>query len=283
MTHSSPLGQQTSYPTEYAPSILHAILRDGRRDVFFGYDTWCGFELSWCDSFGVPKVGLLRMTVDAKSTYITESKSLKLYLNSLNFMHFDSAQTLAATIQKDIANCIKHLPVIEIFDLSGQLLHQTNHHAAKQIDTPFLIAPPVGVCIDEMLTRYDEDDDVNTAHLMFSEHSEAIQYCFYSQLLRSNCPVTNQPDWGTLMVNICTKKALDYAAVLRYILSYRKHNGFHESCIEQVFMHFMQYLAPVQLSVLGNYTRRGGLDISPYRTSMPDFNDALAPIRLIRQ
>lgn len=274
------LGENTSYPRDYSPQLLFAIKRDiGRKEIYHktkikatalqqGFDIWQAFEVSWLNLQGVSKVALARIHVPADSPNIVESKSLKLYLNSLNFSRFCDVQSVAKTIQNDVSSCIGAQVLVQVFPL----------------DAPdFQIGQPVGECIDDVLDDGSQmvlTQDINSELLQGSQKSHTKEYRFYSHLLRSNCPVTNQPDWGTLSVVIRTEYLLDYKKILAYILSFRQHNGFHEQCVEQVFADFLRYFSPESLLVQANYTRRGGIDINPVRV----FNMALPTVeRLVRQ
>lgn len=289
------LGEQTTdYPTEYSPETLYPIARSMGRDAIgwqddkltVGVDWWQAFEISWLNPQGISQVAIARFSIPASSPFIVESKSLKLYLNSINFTEFASWNDVQALIAKDLSACLQADVQVALFGLNDDL---------NGDETALLIAQPEGVCIDEALA--DSTDKVAlTEHpdaslLSASEEIEASSksianegmqpYTFYSNLLRSNCPVTNQPDWGTLAVSITTDKPFNNASMLRYILSFRQHNGFHEQCVEQIFADLSQYYQPSELMVRAWYTRRGGIDINPCRVS--DIRLLPKPSRLIRQ
>ena len=289
------LGEQTTdYPTEYSPETLYPIARNLGRDVIgwqddklaVGVDWWHAFELSWLNAQGVSQVAIARFGIPASSPFIVESKSLKLYLNSINFTEFASWDEVQALIAKDLSSCVQAEVTVEIFSLNDDLDDKA---------TGLLIAQPEGVCIDEALANSSEkvaltehpdaslleskEDDNNVASNNTAEVAQP--YTFYSNLLRSNCPVTNQPDWGTLAVSITSDKAFDEASMLRYILSFRQHNGFHEQCVEQIFADLSKHYEPSELMVRAWYTRRGGIDINPCRVS--DIKLLPQPSRLIRQ
>ena len=247
-----------------------------------GVDWWHAFELSWLNAQGVSQVAIARFAVPASSPFIVESKSLKLYLNSINFTEFASWDEVQALIAKDLSSCVQA-------EVTAQLFGLDDKHSG------LLIAQPEGVCIDEALANSSEkvaltehpdaslleskEDDNNVASNNTAEVAQP--YTFYSNLLRSNCPVTNQPDWGTLAVSITSDKAFDEASMLRYILSFRQHNGFHEQCVEQIFADLSKHYEPSELMVRAWYTRRGGIDINPCRVS--DIKLLPQPSRLIRQ
>ena len=286
------LGEQTTdYPTEYSPETLYPIARSIGRDAIgwqddklkVGVDWWQAFELSWLNSQGISQVAIARFGIPASSPFIVESKSLKLYLNSINFTEFSGWDGVQALIAKDLSACVQAEVTVELFDLNDDL----NDKA-----TGLLIAQPEGVCIDEALANSSEKVALtehpdasllakNESDLRDSEKEVGKNFSFYSNLLRSNCPVTNQPDWGTLAVSISSEKPVNTANMLRYILSFRQHNGFHEQCVEQIFADLSQYYQPSTLMVRAWYTRRGGIDINPCRVS--DMSLLPKPSRLIRQ
>ena len=283
------LGEQTTdYPTEYSPETLYPIARSMGRDVIgwhteqltLGVDWWQAFEMSWLNTQGISQVAIARFGIPASSPCIVESKSLKLYLNSINFTEFATWEDVRVLIAKDLSACVQADVTVELFGLEDDI-------------SSLLIAQPEGVCIDNALVN-------STEKVTLCEHPDASllqdqtqvddsnleggkpqPYTFYSNLLRSNCPVTNQPDWGTLAVSITTDKPFNNANMLRYILSFRQHNGFHEQCVEQIFADLSQYYAPSKLMVRAWYTRRGGIDINPCRVS--DIGLMPKPTRLIRQ
>ncbi|MFA9485487.1 NADPH-dependent 7-cyano-7-deazaguanine reductase QueF [Moraxella haemolytica] len=273
------LGETTSYPKTYDPSILYPISRQlGRNEiikdvgfdkVYHGVDMWQAFELSWLSPIGVSQVAMARLFIPADSPNIVESKSLKLYLNSLNFTKFSTADELKATLQKDLSVCVGADVAVEIIGLDGSELN---------------IAKPMGVCIDGALDDVNEElvltDDIDSSFLKNTKRGKLTTHQFYSNLLRSNCPVTNQPDWGVVQIEMTSDHQVDFGNVLKYILSFRQHNGFHEQCVERIFADMMTYFQPTSLRVLANYTRRGGIDINPVRV----FNSEVGQIgRVVRQ
>ncbi|WP_201553221.1 NADPH-dependent 7-cyano-7-deazaguanine reductase QueF [Psychrobacter immobilis] len=288
------LGEQTTdYPTEYSPETLYPIARSMGRDVIgwqddnlmVGIDWWQAFEMSWLNQQGISQVAIARFGIPASSPFIVESKSLKLYLNSINFTEFASWDAVQTLITKDLSACVQAEVQVELFGLNDDL-----HNKASGL----LVAQPEGVCIDDALANSSEkvalcehpdasllssDKDLNSSSIL--ENTGTEPYIFYSNLLRSNCPVTNQPDWGTLAVLMTSNKTVDEAGMLRYILSFRQHNGFHEQCVEQIFADLSQYYEPSELMVRAWYTRRGGIDINPCRVS--DITLLPKPSRLIRQ
>ncbi len=285
------LGEQTTdYPTQYSPETLYPIARSiGRNAIGWqddklqvGMDWWHAFEISWLNTQGISQVAMARFSIPATSPYIVESKSLKLYLNSINFTKFASWQEVQTLIAKDLSACVQADVEVEFIALDD--LHSN--------ESELLITQPNGICIDNALA--DSKDKVGLTIHPDASLLEGLQassddteqkaeqpFTFYSNLLRSNCPVTNQPDWGTLEVTITSMRAVNHASILRYILSFRQHNGFHEQCVEQIFADLSQYYQPSELMVRAWYTRRGGIDINPCRVS--DLSLLPKPSRLIRQ
>lgn len=274
------LGQSTSYPKTYAPDMLYPIPRAlGRANLALpadalsiGMDWWQVFEMSWLNSHGISQVAMARLAIPATSDYIVESKSLKLYFNSLNFTEFDNQQAVKAAVEKDLSACLKTDVTIEIFEVN--------------IANSLPISAPQGDCIDNALDNSDKKiaivSDVDPSSLTIAHQGASVSQLqiLHSHLLRSNCPVTNQPDWGTLEIQI-DSQPIDQAGLLEYILSFRQHNGFHEQCVEQIFSDLTQAFAPKTLMVRAWYTRRGGIDINPCRVS--DISLLPPPSRLNRQ
>lgn len=276
------LGENTSYSKTYDPSILFPISRQIGRDEIIketgfifnevntkGVDVWQAFELSWLNPVGVSQVAMARFIIPATSPNIVESKSLKLYLNSLNFTKFNDINDVKNTIEQDLSHCVGVPIRVQII---------------KLIDDDLTITQPIGICIDGVLDECGDDielaDDIDNGFLKNAKQGELKNHQFYSNLLRSNCPVTNQPDWGTVQIDVATEYDLDFKNLLKYILSFRQHNGFHEQCVERIFADLMVYFTPHSLKVSANYTRRGGIDINPVRV----FNMPMGEVgRLIRQ
>ena len=288
------LGEQTTdYPTEYSPETLYPIARSIGRDAIgwqaakltVGVDWWQAFEMSWLNQQGISQVAIARFSFPASSEYIVESKSLKLYLNSINFTEFGSWAEVKMLIAKDLSKCVQAEVQVELFGLNDDLHDEISG---------LLITQPEGICIDDALAGSTDkvaltlhpdssllsSNEVESSAVKAND-SDSRSYNFYSNLLRSNCPVTNQPDWGTLAVSITTHKPVNTANMLRYLLSFRQHNGFHEQCVEQIFADLSQYYQPSALMVRAWYTRRGGIDINPCRVS--DMSLLPKPSRLIRQ
>ena len=305
------LGESTSYPKTYQPDTLYAIPRSmGRNEINWqqdklavGVDWWHAFEVSWLNNQGISQMAIARFSIPASSPNIVESKSLKLYLNSLNFTEFDNWEAVQQIIAKDLSACIGAEVGVALFELDAI-------SSGSESDTGFLIAHPQGKCIDNALdglahkvslVEHPDASLLSSTDLLSTDHEDTAlstdnldiekpgteklsiekEYQLYSNLLRSNCPVTNQPDWGTLSIEISTSHAIDEAKLLSYILSFRQHNGFHEQCVEQIFADLSQRYSPSKLMVRAWYTRRGGIDINPCRIS--DISLMPKPSRLVRQ
>ena len=264
------LGKDTNYPTTYQPDILFPIARAPSREKYAhidgiqqGLDWWHVFEISWLNTLGIPQVAIGRITLPASSPSLIESKSLKLYFNSLNFTEFESKASFIGTVEKDLSAAAGAAVTLDLFQ-------------ADDLD----ISKPEGICIDELIPERLEHHPDSTLLTFDAEHTQSLEVQLYSHLLRSNCPVTGQPDWGTVFIRYQGKKPC-YRSILAYIISYRQHNGFHEQCVEQIFADLWQKFSPEKLMVYATYTRRGGLDINPCRVS--DLTWMPRPIRLARQ
>ncbi|XID74233.1 NADPH-dependent 7-cyano-7-deazaguanine reductase QueF [Alkanindiges sp. WGS2144] len=265
------LGQTTSYPTQYAPEILFPIARAPSRQAYAniaginqGMDWWHAFELSWLDMQDKPQVAIGRLHIPAASEFLIESKSLKLYFNSLNFTQFSSPQAFIDCVEHDLSRAANAIVRLELYSADELLVSQ-----------------PTGICLDQFSPNgFSIQPDANLLKLDSSADQQPAEVNLYSHLLRSNCPVTGQPDWGTLFIKY-HGIAPCYSSLLAYIISYRQHSGFHEQCVEQVFADIWQQLQPERLMVYAAYTRRGGLDINPCRVS--DLEWLPSPIRLARQ
>ena len=264
------LGKDTQYPTQYQPEVLFPIARADSRQQYAhidgisqGKDWWHVFEISWLNQLGLPQVAIGRITLPASSPNLIESKSLKLYFNSLNFTQFQSTETFIETVERDLSQAAGAKIELQLF----------------QVDD-LAISKPTGICIDELIPEHLSEHPDSSLLQLDSSSQDHVEIELYSHLLRSNCPVTGQPDWGTVFIRYQGKKPC-YRSILAYIISYRQHNGFHEQCVEQMFADIWQNLKPEKLMVYATYTRRGGLDINPCRVS--DESWMPSPIRLARQ
>lgn len=271
----SELGHASSYDEAYNPSRLLAIPRTGQRQTlgltphaplpFFGFDAWTHYEVSWLNLRGKPLVAIADIAYDCASPCIVESKSLKLYFNSLNNTSFASMQDVEMLIQQDLSQCLQ-TPVsvtLRTLDASG----------------PNLQPQFLGESLDHLDIECT-DYTVTPAYLYVEE--DIVSETLHSDLLRSNCLVTHQPDWGSVQIAYQGKK-INREGLLKYLISFRNHHEFHEHCIERIFMDLQQHCAPTQLTVYGRYTRRGGLDINPYRSSEKNHLASNLAMRLVRQ
>jgi len=268
------LGKKTKYISTYDPTLLDPIPRKfGRESIsidnnklpFSGYDLWTSFELSWLNSKGKPMIGIAEFKIPAQSENIIESKSFKLYLNTLNQSKFDSLLSLTSKLKEDLCLAVDEEVGVEIFSACDSYSHQ--------------IKEPKSQCIDDIDIEID-DYGFNSDLLLNSTTSNSIvTERLHSNLLKSNCLVTNQPDWGSLFVSYTGNK-IDKEKLLRYLISFREHNEFHEQCVERIFTDIKKYCLPDKLTVFARYTRRGGLDINPFRS---DFEESATIGRLIRQ
>lgn len=262
------LGKDTNYPTTYQPSILFPIAREPSRANYAniqqqGCDWWHVFEISWLNLLGIPQVAIGRLCLPASSPYLIESKSLKLYFNSLNFTKFASQTALISTVETDLSAAAQAPVHLTLLD-------------ANHLD----VVQPQGQCLDHLTpAQLSQHPDVTL--LKFSQSQNHINTQYYSNLLRSNCPVTGQPDWGTVFIHYEGKEICE-ESLLAYIISFRQHNGFHEQCVEQMYADLWHTFQPKKLMVYAAYTRRGGLDINPCRVSDPSLIPT-QPVRLARQ
>lgn len=252
-----PLGKSVDYDRPYDPAILCPIARaPGRSQLglstplpFYGWDIWNAYELSWLDLNGKPVVACGEFRVPADSPNIVESKSFKLYLNSLNQQRFIDAAAVTETLRRDLRSCLGVAPEITLSLSQGW-------GALKY-------GEPEGVCLDDISI---EVADYHPAPQHLATSSNQVERVVFSRLLRSRCPVTAQPDWATVQIAYRGNE-IDPAGLLAYIVSFRLHQDFHEQCVERIFQDVMQRCAPHQLTVYARYLRRGGLDINPYRST----------------
>ncbi|HVR80591.1 MAG TPA: NADPH-dependent 7-cyano-7-deazaguanine reductase QueF [Luteimonas sp.] len=248
-----PLGRAVEYPRHYDPALLFPIARSIGRSAlslgaalpFIGHDRWHAYELSWLDPHGKPMVATATFTVPADSPNLVESKSLKLYLNSLNASRFDTPEAVRARIAADLTK-VAGADVAVAFGLPPML-----DDDAQLIDT-------IALAID--------DYGPPNARYLQTDGDEEVAETLRSQLLKSNCPVTAQPDWAELRIAYRGAR-IDRAGLLRYVVSFRDHADFHEQCVERIFVDILARCRPRALSVQARYTRRGGLDINPWRAT----------------
>ncbi|QCI19861.1 MAG: NADPH-dependent 7-cyano-7-deazaguanine reductase QueF [Buchnera aphidicola (Brevicoryne brassicae)] len=240
-------------------SLLKSIPRKKHRDIlkldnfnlpFIGKDVWTLYELSWLNKNGLPQVAIAKLEINITSTNIVESKSLKMYINSFNQTKFDSYIQLLEILKYDLMKCVCGKVCIKLFNLNE--IKNEN------------ISEFYGHCIDNQnikISSYEYNP------LLLTHCSENIlKESLYSHLLKSNCPITQQPDWASIQI-IYTGQEIDHSGLLSYLISFRCHNEFHEECIERIFYDIQNICKPQELTVYARYTRRGGIDINPWRTS----------------
>ena len=257
----SPLGKDTAYANRYDPCLLFAIPRAGKRAEigvaeplpFHGVDIWNAYELSWLGPGGKPVVALAEFHVPAASPNIIESKSFKLYLNGFAQECIADAATLTTTLMHDLSAAAGAVVNVRLSDANA---------------AAFAVTDLDGHLLDRQDIEIDYYGPPEADFLQADAGATPVAETLVSHLLRSNCPVTGQPDWGS--VQIAYRGApIDHAGLLLYLVSFRTHNEFHEQCVERIFVDLTQRCAPQQLSVYARYTRRGGLDINPFRSSTP--------------
>lgn len=257
----SPLGKATVYADRYDANLLFPIPRQGKRDEigvregalpFHGEDLWNGYELSWLDARGKPRVAVAEFRFPATTPNIVESKSFKLYLNGFAQERIADAASLRDTLVRDLSAA------------AGGPVEVALHAPDELRGTP--IGEPDGLLLDAMDIDFDSYGPPRPDFLHAGDGE--VREVLVSHLLRSNCPVTGQPDWGSVQVSYAGAP-IDRAGLLRYLVSFRRHTEFHEQCVERIFMDLSERCAPRELTVYARYTRRGGLDINPFRSTDP--------------
>ena len=263
----SQLGKSSNYVDQYDAALLFPIARRSKRVEiglaatlpFFGADLWTAYELSWLNPRGKPQLALARITVPAESTHIVESKSVKLYLNSFNNSVFSDAAAVQTRLREDLSAAIwQGGAVMSSVGVQLVLPQDFDKEPVHELD---------GLSLDRLdleCSHYQPAPELLTAQLNEAPVTETLT----SQLLKSNCLVTGQPDWGSVRISY-TGPQIDQAGLLQYIVSFRNHNEFHEQCVERIFMDIWRACKPSKLEVYARYTRRGGVDINPWRTSHP--------------
>ena len=256
---ASPLGKSSSYPQQYDSSLLFPIARAGKREElgisgtlpFFGMDIWNAYEVSWLNQRGKPQVAVGSFQAPADSPNIVESKSLKLYLNSFNQTRLSGAEALQEVVSADLSDAFGANVQFRL-----QLPEQFDKIRMGELD---------GLSLDRL------DIEVDSYHpdpgLLSAQHDEApVEETLVSHLLKSNCLVTGQPDWGSVQIHYVGAQ-INQEGLLKYLIGFRSHNEFHEQCVERIFMDLLRECRPQKLSVYARYTRRGGLDINPWRSN----------------
>ena len=267
------LGKTTDYRDRYDASLLQGVPRSLNRDPlglkaeslpFHGADIWTLYELSWLNARGLPQVAVGHVELNYASINLVESKSFKLYLNSFNQTRFASWDEVRDTLERDLSACAQGDVTVALYrldEIEGQPI--AHFH---------------GSCIDDqdiVIDNYAFDANLLTD----AASGKVIEETLVSHLLKSNCLITHQPDWGSVQIQYRGPK-IDREKLLRYVVSFRHHNEFHEQCVERIFNDIQRFCQPEKLSVYARYTRRGGLDINPWRTNT-DFVPATG--RLVRQ
>jgi 7-cyano-7-deazaguanine reductase len=254
---ASPLGHATVYQDRYDPALLFPVERAPLRAElgldgalpFCGEDVWTAYELSWLDPGGKPQVAIATLRVPADSPRIVESKSVKLYLTAFNQTRFESTADVRAALARDLAQATGSAVAIEL------------HEPPAFATLPH--AEPRGRCLDDLPVAMEHY--VPEPHALVAGHA-IVRETLHTRLFRSVCPVTGQPDYACVELAY-EGRAIEHAGLLRYLVSFRRHPGFHEHCVERIFVDVMQRCAPATLAVHARFTRRGGVDINPYRSS----------------
>ncbi|MES3024567.1 MAG: NADPH-dependent 7-cyano-7-deazaguanine reductase QueF [Pseudomonadota bacterium] len=255
----SPLGKTSAYQTSYAPELLFPIARQAKRDElqltgtmpFFGVDIWNAYELSWLNMRGKPQVAIATVTAPADSPNIIESKSFKLYLNSFNQTRLAGPDALLALLKADLAKGFG-APVHVVLTLQDAF-------------TTLKMGELDGLLLDRLDVEIDQYTP-SPALLRAGRAGPPVEETLVSHLLKSNCLVTGQPDWASVQVRYVGPQ-IEQEGLLKYLIGFREHNEFHEQCVERIFMDIWRQCAPQKLAVYARYTRRGGLDINPWRSN----------------
>ena len=254
------LGKQVDYEFEYNPDLLQGVPRSLSRDTlnlagsglpFDGIDTWTGYELSWLNLKGKPNVAILECHVPITSKNLIESKSFKLYLNSFNQTKFASAEDVRQVLQADLSACAGEPVEVKLI-----LPEQFSSLQFQEFN---------GTLLDSLDVEIDQYSP-NTQYLTVAKNVTGVQETLVSHLLKSNCLNTSQPDWASIQIRY-EGKAIEHEGLLKYLISFRQHNEFHEQCVERIYNDIMQHCQPDKLTVCARYTRRGGLDINPFRSN----------------
>jgi 7-cyano-7-deazaguanine reductase len=271
LLHDAPLGKISANISEYNCELLYPIPRLNNRVElgifgelpFYGHDVWNAFEVSWLNAQGKPIIAWAELIIPCESSHIVESKSLKLYLNSFNNSSFASFAAVQKIITRDLSEAV---------------------HAQVQVSLKPLIELPhtllshfQGTCLDDADVACDT---YMTEPNFLTTVAGLVTETLYSDLFRANCPVTSQPDWASVFIHYTGQK-IPHASLLKYLVSFRNHNEFHEQCVERIFMDLTNRCQPQALTVYARFSRRGGLDINPYRSTTP--TDKIDNVRLARQ
>jgi len=263
----SQLGKPVRYADQYDPSLLFPMARAPKRQEigiagappFFGADLWTAFELSWLNRRGKPQVAIAHFTIPCETPNIVESKSLKLYLGSYNATVFGSPEEVRDRLRADLSEAVwRGAPAPSSVGVRLLLPDLFDQEPVQELD---------GLSLDRLdidCSRYTPAPDL----LQAAVGEQPVEEVLTSNLLKSNCLVTGQPDWGSVQIRY-TGPQIEQGGLLQYLVSFRNHNEFHEQCVERIFMDLWRQCRPTRLAVYARYTRRGGLDINPLRTSHP--------------
>ena len=259
MMKDIPLGKHTEYVSHYDKSLLFPISRSENRArlgitsalPFDGFDVWTGFEMSWLNPKGKPQVAIAEFTIPCTAPNIIESKSFKLYLNSYNQTQFDTQDAVIQQLQLDLSEGFGAEIQVKLF----------------LVDDYPIAKKPVATLIDELDVDCSQYEP--TAEMTLVQEGQIREEFLCTHLLKSNCPVTGQPDWATLWIDY-KGSAIDHEALLKYVVSFRQHSDFHEHCVETIFSDILAQGSFERLNIAARYTRRGGLDINPIRTLKGD-------------
>lgn len=258
----APLGKVSENPNQYSPGLLFPISRTENRAKlgisqslpFFGVDIWNAYELSWLNNKGKPQIALASFVVPANSPNIIESKSWKLYLNSFNNHRVNSEKELIEILSSDLSKAAGATVSVQL-----QTPEKSNQGGFKELE---------GKLLDRLDLDIDPHQQPDAALLSSDPSLGVVEETLVTHLLRSNCPVTGQPDWASVQINY-VGPAINEEALLRYLIAFREHQEFHEHCVEKIFIDIKEKCHPTKLSVYARYTRRGGIDINPFRA---DYN-----------
>jgi 7-cyano-7-deazaguanine reductase len=264
MSHldQAPLGKVSENPNQYSPGLLFPISRTENRAKlgisqslpFFGVDIWNAYELSWLNNKGKPQIALASFVVPANSPNIIESKSWKLYLNSFNNHRVNSEKELIEILNSDLSKAAGATVSVQL-----QTPEKSNKSGFKELE---------GKLLDRLDLDIDPHQQPDAALLSSDASLGVVEETLVTHLLRSNCPVTGQPDWASVQINY-VGPTINEEALLRYLIAFREHQEFHEHCVEKIFIDIKEKCHPTKLSVYARYTRRGGIDINPFRA---DYN-----------
>ncbi|MEE4246466.1 MAG: NADPH-dependent 7-cyano-7-deazaguanine reductase QueF [Kangiellaceae bacterium] len=262
MSKTIPLGEITDYPSHYDANLLFPVTRADKRNElaigsklpFSGFDLWTAYELSWLNENGKPQVAIAEFLFAIDNPNIIESKSFKLYLNSFNQERVSRAE-MQRRLEADLSRVAGGRVTVIIYSLDE---YQTRG-----------FKPPEGLCIDDADIA-DFSFEYQPSLLKLEPAAKVVNdQILYSHLLKSNCLITSQPDWATIFIQYSGAQ-ISQESLLRYLVSFRQHDEFHEQCVERIYQDIIHHCQPEQLSVYARYTRRGGLDINPYRSSKAD-------------